>query len=262
MNRLALTRHQRHALFALGDQHGVAIGKLHDLLRCLRDACFAINAAPRRLVEFLAVGLEQRRAAIDGKIRAFGVDDHGLAELARRVDHVADHARRQHALGVVGEQHHADIRQTRQHRIDQLLLDLGGGGRRQFPISPQHVSGEMFGNEAHLAGGRPAGIANQHAFDSAFPLECRLEPRARLVLADQANEDAACAERSDVARHVAGAADIGFAALNGNHRRGRLGRDPRYFAIDELVEHEIADAQHGLAGDGIRQGVKIEHGFS
>ena len=120
----------------------------------------------------------------------------------------------------------------------------------------------MLGDEAHLARRRPRRIANQHAFDPAFLRQRRLELRARLVLADQADEDAARAERGDVARDVAGAADIGLAALDGDDRRRRFRRNPRHLAIDELVEHEIADAQHGLAGNRMRQGVKIEHGFS
>ena len=37
----------------------------------------------------------------------------GLPSLSRRVDHGADHARRQHALGVVGQHHRAGLRQRR-----------------------------------------------------------------------------------------------------------------------------------------------------
>ena len=96
----------------------------------------------------------------------------------------------------------------------------------------------------------------------SIPLSCAscgLQLRAGVVLADQADEDAARAERGDVARDIAGAADIGFAALHGNDRRGRFRRNPRHLAIDEFVEHEVADAEHGLAGNRMRQGVKIEH---
>ena len=117
----------------------------------------------------------------------------------------------------------------------------------------------MLGDEAHLARGRPPGIANQHAFDQALLRKQAFQFRARVVLADQADENAARAEGSDIARDIAGAADIDLAALHGNHRRGRFRRNPRHLAIDEFVEHEVADAEHGLAGDRMRQGVKIEH---
>ena len=107
-----------------------------------------------------------------------------------------------------------------------------------------------------------AGIANQHAFDQAFLRQRGLQLRARLVLADQADKDAARAERSDVARDIAGAADIGLAALDRDHRRRRFRRNPRHLAIDEFVEHQVADAEHRLAGDRMRQGIKIEHRIS
>ncbi len=119
----------------------------------------------------------------------------------------------------------------------------------------------MLGDETHLSRRRPRRIAHQNAFDSAFFRQRGLELRSRVVLADQADEDAARAERGDIARHVAGAADIGFAPLHGNHRRRRFRRNPRHLAIDEFVEHEIADAEHGLAHHRIVQGFKIEHRF-
>ena len=43
------------------------------------------------------------------------------------------------------------------------------------------------------------------------------------------------------------------------HRRRRFRRNARHLAIDEFVEHEVADAEHGLADDRMRQGFKIEH---
>ena len=39
---------------------------------------------------------------------------------------------------------------------------------------------------------------------------------------------------------------IDLAALDRDHRRRRLRRNARDFAIDEVVEHQIADAEHGL----------------
>ncbi len=102
MNGLALAGHQGHAVFALGDQNGLAIRKLHNLLRGLGDTLLGIGTATGRLGEFPAIGLEQRGAAIDREIGIFGIDDHGLAKLARGVDDIADHPRGEHALGVVG----------------------------------------------------------------------------------------------------------------------------------------------------------------
>ncbi len=80
----------------------------------------------------------------------------------------------------------------------------------------------MIGDEAHFSRRRPPGIANQHAFDAAFPGKLGLQLRAGGVLADQSDEDTARAERGDVARDIAGAADIDFSALHSNDRRRRF----------------------------------------
>ena len=228
-------------------------------LRRVRNALFGVGAAAGRFGKFLAVRRQQRGAAIDREIGALGIDDHALAEFARGIDDVADHPRGQHALGIVGQQHDVRARQLRQDGVDQLLLDLAGRRLRHFPIRAQHVGGEMFGNEAHLSRRRPRRIGNQHALDSGFLRQRGFQRRAGIVLTDQPDKNAARAERGDVARDVAGAADIGFAAPHGNDRRGRFRRNPRDLAIDEFVEHEIADAEHRLAGNRIRQGFKIEH---
>ena len=247
VNGFALARHQRHAVLALRHQDRLAIGELHGVLRGIGDGLVGIGAAAGGFGEFLAVGRQQRRAAIDREIGALGIDDHPLIELLRAVDDVADHARRQHALGIVGQQHDIGAGEQRQDGVDQFLLDLAGCRLSQLPIGAQHMGREMLGDEAHLAGRRPRGVANQHAFDPAFLRQRLLKLRAGLVLADQPDKDAASAERGDIARDVAGAADIGLAALGRDDRRRRLRRNPRHLAIDELVQHEIADAEHGPA---------------
>ena len=259
---LARARHQRHAVLALRHQHGLAIGENHRIARGLRDARIAVGAAAGRLGKFLAIWRQQGRAAIDREIGALGIDDHALAEFLRGIDHVADHPRRQDALGVIRQQHDVGARDVRQHRVDQLLLDLAGSRLRQLPVGAQHVGGKMLGDEAHLARGRPRRVVHQHAFNARLLLQRHREPDADLVLADQAGEDAASAERSDVARDIAGAADIGLAALRRDDRRRRLRRNPRHLAIDELVEHEVADAEHRLPAEGLREGVEIEHRYS
>ena len=91
----------------------------------------------------------------------------------------------------------------------------------------------------------------------------RLAQRAAgIVVADHADEDAARAERDQVARHIAGAADHHFAALDRDHRRRRLRRNARHLAVDEFIEHQIADAEHGLPGEIGKMFVEIEHGLS
>src|SRR5438034_9942343 len=117
----------------------------------------------------------------------------------------------------------------------------------------------MLGDEAHLPRGRPLGITTRPAFDESFLRKRRFQFRARLILADQPDENTARAERGDVARYIAGAADIGLGALDRDDRRGRFRRNPGYLAVDEFVEHEVANAEHRLADNRTRKGIKIEH---
>ncbi|MGY4429392.1 hypothetical protein ACVWWO_001869 [Bradyrhizobium sp. F1.13.1] len=126
MNGLVVARHQRHAVLALGDQDRFAIGEPHHVLAGIDDALRGVGAASGRFRKFLAIGREQRRAAIDRPVQAFGIDDHGLAEFSRGVDGVADDAGGQHPLGVVGQQHDVGARDLRQDRLDQLGLDRIG----------------------------------------------------------------------------------------------------------------------------------------
>ena len=79
------------------------------------------------------------------------------------------------------------------------------------------------------------------------------------IIADETDENTPRAKRRDVARDIARAADIEFAAPCRDHRRRRFRRDARDFAIDEFVQHQIADAQHGLADNRLRQRIKVEH---
>jgi len=110
----------------------------------------------------------------------------------------------------------------------------------------------MLGDETHLPRGRPCRVSDQHTLDQAFSCERVPERLACLVLADQTDKNATCAKARNVASHVPGATDIGLGALYGDHRRRRFRRNARDLAIDELVEHQVADAQHRLADKSIR----------
>ena len=131
---------------------------------------------------------------------------------------------------------------------------------RQFPVRAQHVGGKMLGDEAHFsrrraaAIGRPARPRSGSSFaSSAFSFAPASSSPTRPAKMQRAPSD------GDVARDVAGAADIGLAALDRDHRRRRFRRNARHLAIDEFVEHEVADAEHGLPDDRLAQGFKIEH---
>ena len=137
---------------------------------------------------------------------------------------------------------------------------MRAGRRGGFPIGAHQVGRVMFGDEAHLARGLPRLVDHQIGHDQTGELAERVGQRqTRLIVADQADQNAFRAERRDIARHIAGTADLDRAVPDREHRRRRLGRNARDFAIDEIVEHEIADAEHGLLRNEPEGVFEIKH---
>ncbi len=253
---------QRHAVLAAGDQHGLGVERFAQALGGGGDLVVALRRRVRGVGKLLPVGRDQGGAAVDAVVAALGIDDHRLALRVGGRDHVADDARGERALGVVGQHHRADARHGFEHAGDQLVFARRVDRRGHFPIGAQQMGGKMLGHEAHLARGLARRIDDQFEFDVGMGLERGGERAAGLVVADHADEDAAGAERHQIARDIAGAADHQLAALDRDHRRRRLRRDARDVAIDELVQHQIADAEHGLAGEIREVFVEVEHWLS
>ena len=67
---------------------------------------------------------------------------------------------------------------------------------------------------------------------------------ARAVCADDADDRGAHAERAQVGEHVGRAAEVDSLAAYVHDGDGRLGRDARDVAPDELVEHHVAEDDH------------------
>ena len=61
--------------------------------------------------------------------------------------------------------------------------------------------------------------------------------------------DARAAERRDVVRDVGGAAQARVLRLEPDDRHRRFRRDPRHASDDEAIEHDVADDEHGQAGE-------------
>ena len=263
MDRLAARRHQRHARLAARHQHGLAADRAIELgggggdLRLVRSRARRVASASS-----CRFGVIRVAPLVDRKILALGIDDHRLAELAAPPrSGCADDTRRERALGIVGQHHARRARQRRERRDRAASSRVSGIERlRQLPVGAQQMGRMVLGDEADLARGRPRRIDDQMGFDQ------RLSARARASSARPASsspttptKDAARAERGNVARHVAGAADDQLAAGHRKDRRRRLRRDARDLAVDELVEHQVADADHGLLGNELERVLEIEH---
>ncbi len=118
----------------------------------------------------------------------------------------------------------------------------------------------MLGDEANLARGRTRRIDDKMRLDQRLGGERAHQRAARVILTDDTEENAARAERRNVARHVAGATDGEIVAGHCQNRSWRLGRDARNLAVDEVVEHQISDADDGLFGNELERVFEIEHG--
>ena len=255
VDRRLAAHHERHAVLAPRHQHSGGRGR--------GDIGVGQRGAPRGVGQLLAVRRDQGRAAIDGEVSRLGIDHHRLAELGGGFDDRAHHALGQRPLGVVGEHHRARLGQGRDRVADHRVLDLARDRLCHFPIGAQHVGrlAALAGDEADLARRRPRAVDHQAGLDVGLGGERRAHGARAVVVADHADEQTTRAERGDVARDVAGAADHRLLARHRNHRRWRLGRDARDVAVDELVEHEVADAKHRPARNRMRQSVKIEHRY-
>lgn len=132
-------------------------------------------------------------------------------------------------------------------------------GSGELPIGPEHVSREMLRDVSRLARRRPIRIDDQQLLDLLLSRELCPQDPAGDVLADEADEDALGTERGDVARDVARTADVHLAPPDRKHGCGSLGRHAGHLAIDEFIEHQVANAQDGLTGDGDRERIKVEH---
>jgi hypothetical protein len=182
------------------------------------------------------------------KIAALRIDDHRLAGGVGGGDGGAQHHRRQHALGVVGQHHHVDLAQVGAERRQQ---GLAVGLALVLAVGAQHLV--RAGDVAGLLGGAALGVDDQGRVQAGLAVDQARQQPAGVVVADHAHQHRPAAQRRDVAGHVAGSAQHHRLALDGDHRHRRLGRDAVDRAIDEAVQHHVAQHQHGGAGKGSRQ---------
>ena len=126
-------------------------------------------------------------------------------------------------------------------RRDDGLLDLGIDRRGLFGIGSQQMGVVQIGDEPGLDGRDPSGASIKREGNLRAGVEMPADARRCLVPADHGDKVAAGAERRDVARDIAGAADHLLGRRRIDDRRRRLRRNPRYGAIDEAVKHHVAD---------------------
>src|SRR5580658_6018083 len=80
-----------------------------------------------------------------------------------------------------------------------------------------------------------------------------------VVVTNETYKDALCAKRRDIAGDVAGAPDLHRIVFDFQNWSRRFGRNACDIAIDEIVEHNVADTKNGLLADEPQHFLKVEH---
>ena len=208
-----------------------------------------VGAAAGRLGQFLAVRRDQRRAAIDRVIGALGIDDHRLAGCSRGIDDVADHAR------ASARPWRSPTAPRRRRAAAAAAPRRSAASRsRRRPAAPVPNRRAAYGWSNAPTRSAPCAWSGASGSTTSCGLDARLRPRASAFSVRPASSSPTRptnmqrAPRLAILRATLPAPPIiDLAALDRDHRRRRLRRDARHLAIDEVVQHQIADAQHGLA---------------
>ena len=79
------------------------------------------------------------------------------------------------------------------------------------------------------------------------------------VVSNDADEQRIRPQTGNVARDIARAAHDDVLVADANDQCRRLRRDARDVAIDERIEHQVADAEHRLPADLVEAFFEIEH---
>src|SRR5215813_9779082 len=108
----------------------------------------------------------------------------------------------------------------------------------------------MFRDKANLTCSLARSIDDEMKLDEWVACQGLRQGIAGVVVANRPDKDAARTEPYKVARDVARAANHDFRSLDRDHRRRRLRRNAGNLAVNELVQHQVADAENGLLGQG------------
>ena len=117
----------------------------------------------------------------------------------------------------------------------------------------------VLGDETDLARGRARRVDNEVGLDQGLGGKSPHQRTARFILADDTDENAAGAEASNVTRHVARAADGEIIACHCQNGSRRFGRNARDLAVDEIVKHQVSDADDGLLGNELDHFFEVKH---
>ena len=165
----------------------------------------------------------------------------GVGDDDRRAERGLDELAREQALGVVAEHDRVGIARRARARASTIRARSACGERRgRLPIGAHDLL--VVRDDARLARRRP--VVERHAARARRRRSRRTARAAAPPSASsptRADERHLRAERAQVVRDVARAAERERVIAHRDHRYRRFGRDARDAAPDPLVEHHVAD---------------------
>ena len=114
-------------------------------------------------------------------------------------------------------------------------------------------------HDAQLSRRAPGGIRNDACRVDTQRLQLSEQSRCFRICPGDADRLRTPAERHDIARDIRGAAEAVLLAVELHDRHGSFRRNPGDTAVDEVVEHQVADDEDGPAGNPAEQRVESGH---
>src|SRR6202165_4405066 len=104
----------------------------------------------------------------------------------------------------------------------------------------------LLGDETNLARGRTRRSLDKLRGYQCFVAQLGGERMSCLVIANYSHKNAACAKTRDISRQITCTPDHELALRYRQHRSRRFRRNSHNIAVDEIVEHQVSNAEHSL----------------
>ena len=208
-------------------------GARHAVVRVVFGVCQAQG--------LVVVRRDERGRAVRVEVSNLRVNERGHARDFRERQYSVEHARRDRALVVVGDDERVRLAQKFLERGDDALLHGAVNGRAPLAVGAHDQLAMR--DDARLQGSRSAHVNYQTLFgvERACLAQLRAHALARAVATHYADDRGERAERTQVRYDVRRAAQVHRLAPDVHYGDGRFRRDARHVAPHELVEHHVAE---------------------
>ena len=193
------------------------------------------------LIEFLEVGLDHGSPGILAVVASLGVDDDRFSGITAGLDDALTASGGQEALCVVGKQNDIGGQYAFVEPGFEDGFRFGHVVETAFVVDAQKVA--VAGDDACLLDGGVAGNLDTERVP-AYGVELAADLSPGAVVADKADEIGLTAQRVQIGHHVACPAEHTFLTAVIEYRDGSFRRNAFDLAVEEMIEHDVAYAEH------------------